>query len=60
MGMMFNWFKTKRHATQYQRASDHTLYGRSKLEWFWMRHAEKDDYLRRLSLREYAKLKSLQ
>lgn len=58
--MIFNWFRKKRHATPYNKANDHMLYGRSKLEWFWTRNAEKDDYLRRLSLREYAKLKSLQ
>lgn len=56
---MFEWFKRKRHATRYRRSTDHALYGRSRLEWYWRRHAEKDEYLRRLSLREYAKIKSL-
>lgn len=56
--MIFKWFRRKRHATPYNQQS-HMLYGRSKMEWFWARNAETEEYLRRLSLREYAKLKSL-
>ena len=57
--MIFKWIRRKRHATPYNKANDHMPYGRSNLERVWARNAEKDDYLRRLSLREYAKIKSL-
>ena len=45
----------KRHATR----NPHSfLHGKHKMEWFWRREAETDPDIRRLSLRDYAKLQS--
>lgn len=47
----------KRHAT---RGDQPGLYGRSRFEWFQMRDCETQNYLRKMPLREYARLKSLE
>ena len=54
---MFDWFKRKRHATPLEPRK--SLYGRSKMEWFFMRAHEDEAYLKKMPLREYAKLKQL-
>ena len=54
-----NIFKPKQHATlTIQEKEWYKLHGHSRMFWFHMRDREKELYLRKMPLRQYARLRS--